>query len=246
VPAEATPLEPSALGVAAFVAPIAEPEPHWLAIGREGVLPTVIALPVLRGRLATVVAQVEPEQTRVYQFHPVAGPGTSSAPDRLRRVEYLQRLLLAGRLDGAEVPAQELATAAHDDPFAGCLAGYVLLRLGIHEPLDEIADAVLTVAPSLSDAYILRGEGAAAAGNAKAATQAFVDAVGAGIPTFGEGLTRLIEGLRANGIDHPRAALVRHIFQRHVRGNMWAAFTPRREFAAGRLVITGADVGFEG
>ncbi len=47
-------------------------------------------------------------------------------------------------------------------------------------------------------------------------------------------------------IDHPRAALVRHIFQRHVRGSMWAAFTPRRELEAGRLVITGADVGFEG
>jgi hypothetical protein len=27
---------------------------------------------------------------------------------------------------------------------------------------------------------------------------------------------------------------------------MWAAFTPRSKFEPGRLVITGADVGYEG
>jgi hypothetical protein len=39
---------------------------------------------------------------------------------------------------------------------------------------------------------------------------------------------------------------VRYIFQRHARGNMWAAFTPKDEFKAGRLVITGSDIGYEG
>ena len=48
--------------------------------------------------------------------------------------------------------------------------------------------------------------------------QAFTDAVNAGVPAFGEGLTRLVEGLRASSFVHPRGALVRHIFQRHVRG----------------------------
>jgi hypothetical protein len=39
---------------------------------------------------------------------------------------------------------------------------------------------------------------------------------------------------------------VRHIFQRHARGSMWAAFTPRRPLQPGGLVINGADLGFEG
>jgi hypothetical protein len=39
---------------------------------------------------------------------------------------------------------------------------------------------------------------------------------------------------------------VRYIFQQHARGSMWSAFTPRREFEPGRLVITGADIGYEG
>jgi hypothetical protein len=82
--------------------------------------------------------------------------------------------------------------------------------------------------------------------NQPASNQAFAEAVSAGIPAFGEGLTRLVEGLRVSGFNHPRGALVRYIFQRHVRGSMWAAFTPRSRFEPRRLVITGADVGYEG
>jgi hypothetical protein len=76
--------------------------------------------------------------------------------------------------------------------------------------------------------------------------QAFAQAVNTGIPIFGEGLTRLVEGLRASGFSHPRGTLVRHIFQRHARGLMWAAFTPLRALEPGRLVISGTDLGYEG
>ena len=69
--------------------------------------------------------------------------------------------------------------------------------------------------------------------------------IAAGVPAFGEGLTRLVEGLRASGLIHPRAALVRHVFQRHARGSMWAAFTPRRGLEPGRPVISALDLGFE-
>jgi hypothetical protein len=161
-------------------------------------------------------------------------------------METLQRLLLSGRLDGAPVLARELAAGAHEDPFAGCLAGYVLLRLGFHDELGDLTNEIVEVAPKLSDAYILRGEHEAAAGRSETAAQAFADAVNAGIPAFGEGLTRLVEGLRATAFNHPRGSLVRHIFQRHARGSMWSAFTPRRELTPGQLVITGADIGYEG
>jgi hypothetical protein len=228
------------------VTPAEEPEPHWLSIEPENAQPTVVALPVLKGRLATVVAQVDPDRVRLYQFHPVAGPAESSTPDRLRRVEHLQRLLLGGRLDGALSLAEDVAADADQDPFAGCLAGYVLLRLGRYEPLGNLASTIVGATRQLSDAYILRGEYEANARNMEAANQAFADAVGAGIPAFGEGLTRLVEGLRVSGFVHPRGALVRYIFQRHARGTMWAAFTPRRGLEPGRLVITGADVGYEG
>jgi Caspase domain len=245
-PEEPASLEPNSARVRGVVMAVDEPEPHWLSIEPGGSEPTVVALPVLSRRIATLVAEVDGRGLRLYQFHPTAGPGASSTPDRLRRMEHLQRLLLGGGLDGALPLAEELAKAAADDPFAGCLAGYVLLRLDRPEPVSDIASEVARAAPGLSDAYILRAEYEAIAGNREAAGQAFADAVNAGIPAFGEGLTRLVEGLRTTGFLHPRGALVRHVFQRHARGNMWAAFTPRRGLRPGRLAITGADLGYEG
>jgi hypothetical protein len=246
VPDGATRLRPADGALAGVVTGVPGAGPHWLSIERDGVAPIIVALPVLAGRLAALIVQLDPEGMRMYQLHPTVGPTASSEPDRLRRLEHLQRLLLAGRLDGAPGPARELAAAAREDPFAGCVAGYVLLRLGLHDKFEELVAAIIEAEPTLTDAYILRGEHEAAAGRADTARQAFIDAVNAGIPAFGEGLTRLVEGLRATMFIHPRGALVRHIFQRHVRGSMWAAFTPRRALEPGQLVISGADVGFEG
>jgi uncharacterized caspase-like protein len=246
IPQTAAPLRRSNANVGVFLRD-AKPVPHWLAIEMGDQMPTVLALPLLRGRLATVIAEVESNAFRLYQFHPTMNPSESSTPGRLRRVEQLQRLLLGGRLSGADTLARDVAAKAGDDPFGGCVAGYVLLRLGGHrEELSELASAIIAAAPQLSDAFILRGEHEVYAKNREAADQAFADAASAGVPAFGEGLTRLVEGLRVSGLSHPRAWLVRYIFQQHARGSMWAAFTPRYEFKPDRFVITGVDLGYEG
>jgi hypothetical protein len=238
-------LEPSPAGVAGVVAPVGEPAPYWVSLTSAGAAPTVVAVPVLPDRLATLVAQVDSDRTRLYQYHPGIGPGTRSTVSELRRVEYLQRMLVSGRVDVAEPLARQVASAASADPFAGLVAGYVLLRLGRHKELETLASSILVAASALSDAYVLRGEYEASTGRPQAAAQAFADAINTGIPAFGEGLTRLVEGLRASGLTHPRGALVRHVFQRHVRGSMWSAFTPRRGLEPGRPVISAMDLGFE-
>jgi hypothetical protein len=218
-----------------------EPGAYWLSIDRpdEG-SPMVFALTVLRGRLSTIVLQIT-GAIRLFQYQPATTGGAAATPDAMRRVEYLQRLLVAGRLDGARELALELAPL--DDPFVGCLCGYVLLRLGLMEELNEVSERVIEAAPQLSDAFVLRGEYAAATGG-PAARQAFAEAIGTGVPLFGEGLTRLLEGLRAHDLQHPRSAIVRYVFQNHMRGSMWSVFTPRR-FEPGTLVITAADTGHE-
>jgi uncharacterized caspase-like protein len=216
---------------------------YWLSLERGEATPPVISLTVLDGRLATLVAQVEPEGLRLYQYHPPLEATPASTPAALRRLEYLERSLLGGHLDAAKVLAAEIATTAAEDPFAGCLCGYVLLRLGLLDELNDVIGKVVAVAPSLSDVYILRGEHAAATGGT-AGRQSFADATATGIPVFAEGLTRLVEGLRAHDLLHPRGSIVRHLFQRHVRGSMWSIFTPRR-FEPGTLIVTGADTGFE-
>jgi hypothetical protein len=246
VPAHAHWLEPTAAGVGAVVVPAAAGGRWWVSIERGAGEAVVVSVPVLPDRLATLVVQLEEARFRLYQLHPALEAHESSAPERLRRVEYLQRLLLAGRLDGADVLAQELAAVAAGDPHAGLLAGYVLLRLGRQEALGELLSSLGGVAPGISDAHILRGEHESYRHGTEAGGQAFLDAVNAGIPVFAEGLTRLVEGLRANAFVHPRGALVRHLFQRHVRGLMWTAFNPVRPPSAGQLVVSGADLGFEG
>ncbi|HEX2292719.1 MAG TPA: caspase family protein [Gaiellaceae bacterium] len=246
VPEEAKPLSPSPAGVASLVEEAEQPRPYWLSIEAEGAAPTVLSLPLLMDRLAVVVAQAEAGRLRVYQFHPLARPSEWSTADWLRGVENLQRRLLGGRLEGADELATEIALEAKNDPFASCLAGYVLLRLGLREGLGKLTSDIVEVAPSLADAYVLRGEYEAYKQDPDATNQAFAEGVSAGMPAFGEGLTRLVEGLRVSGFFHPRGALVRYVFQRHARGNMWAAFTPRYEYRPGRLVITGADIGYEG
>ena len=241
-------LEPTDAGVGRVVEKAEVSDPYWLSIETPNTdaAPTVVALRPLKGRLATLVGQVDPDRVRLYQFHPLAQPVESSEADWLRRLEHLQRQLLGGRTDGAKDILEPIREQAQNDPFGACLAGYMLIRLGYREGLGELASAIIEAAPTLSDGYVLRGEHAAHEQNDEARNQAFADAVSAGIPAFGEGLTRLVEGLRVSGFFHPRGALVRYIFQRHARGSMWSAFTPRREFKPGRLVITGADIGYEG
>jgi hypothetical protein len=220
-----------------------DPGAYWLSLERGEETPPVLSLTILNGRLATVVAQIESEGIRLYQYHPALAATPTSAPAALRRLEYLERSLLGGRLDSAKALATEIAATAADDPFAGCLCGYALLRLGMLDELNDVIGKVISVAPSLSDIFILRGEHAAATGGT-AGRQSFADATATGIPIFAEGLTRLVEGLRAHDLHHPRGAIVRHLFQRHVRGSMWSIFTPRR-FEPGTLIVTGADTGFE-
>jgi uncharacterized caspase-like protein len=219
----------------------AEAGRYWVAVTRNGEgRPMVFAPTVLSGRIATLVLEIT-GGIRIYQYQPSAAGGPETSPESLRKAEYLQRMLLSGRLDGAAELVNELADA--DDPFLGCLCGYVLLRLGDRDGLATVAERLVQSAPQLPDGFVLRGEHAATTG-APEARQSFAEAAAAGIPLFAEGLTRLLEGVRANDIQHPGAAVVRYVFQHHLRGSMWSVFAPRR-FEPGKRVITAADLGYE-
>ena len=122
-------LSPSRAGVAGMVVP-AKTVSYWVSFAAPGADPMVVSVPVLPRRLATLIAQIDSDRIRLHQYHPSIHADTSSTVGRLRRVEYLQRMLVAGRVDVAEQLARQLAETASDDPFAGIVAGYVLLRLG--------------------------------------------------------------------------------------------------------------------
>ena len=84
--------------------------------------------------------------------------------------------------------------------------------------------------------HVIKGEFEAAAGRDAEAKAAFAEAIEVGVPIFGEGLTKLLEGLRTYEIEHSLAKLVRHIFERHMSGSMWSAWVPE-ESTPGELLV---------
>jgi hypothetical protein len=138
----------------------------------------------------------------------------------------MQRVLLSGSLEGANETALELLRAKQVDPLAGCLGAYIFLRQGRAKDLERAVGNLLRLYPELSDTHVLAGEFAAARRKHADAKKAFAKAIEVGVPLFGEGLTRLLEGMRKYELHHPRAKIVDKVFKRHLSGSMWSVWRP--------------------
>jgi hypothetical protein len=221
--------------VAEFAAS-AEANAYWFSLQTPGAEPIVVGLALLPKRLTLLTIEVQPELTKIFQYLPSLTPDTTSSGDVLRRVELLERVMLDGRLDAGHEVAQGLLARQLANPLAGCLAAYFYLRAGRATELEATVKNLATRFPGLSDVHVITGEFEAAAGQPAEAKAAFATAIEVGVPIFGEGLTRLLEGLRTYGIEHPRAELVRLIFERHMSGSMWSAWVPE-ESTPGELLV---------
>jgi hypothetical protein len=239
---EPVPEESGSVQVAAGAPGVAEyassttPGPYWLSVEPAGGKPMVLALALLPKRVSVLTLEVRPELTHIFQFLPTLVPDASSDPGVLRRVELLERIMLGGRLDAGYEIARELLDGDVLDPLAGCLAGYLYLRLGRTAELEQTVEKLMTVSGDLSDVHVIRGEYEAGAGRAVEAKAAFARAIEVGAPIFGEGLTRLLGGMRTYQIEHPYARLVSHIFEHHMSGSMWSVWQPD-QVTPGDLIV---------
>jgi hypothetical protein len=225
----------SAAGVAEF-ARSTTPGSYWFSLEPPGGEPMVLALAMLPKRLTLLTIEVQPELTKIFQYLPSLVPDSTSSADVLRRVELLERIMLDGRLDAGYELAHQLLARQVNNPLAGCLSSYLYLRLGRAAELEETVKNLTTRFPGLSDVHVIRGEFEAAAGRAAEAKAAFAQAIEVGVPIFGEGLTRLLEGMRTYEHEHPLARLVSHIFEHHMSGSMWSVWLPGK-LAPGELLV---------
>lgn len=232
---ESASVSASAAGVAEFVSSTT-PGSYWFSLEPPGGRPMVLALAMLPKRLTLLTIEVQPSLTKIFQYLPSLVPDSSSGADVLRRVELLERILLDGRLDAGYELAHQLLARELNNPLAGCLGAYLYLRLGRTAELEETVKNLTTRFPGLSDVHVIHGEFEAAAGGAAEAKAAFAQAIEVGVPIFGEGLTRLLEGLRTYEIEHPLARLVSHIFEHHMSGSMWSVWLPEK-LAPGELLV---------
>ena len=218
---------PRLTGIAEFAIPTAVGS-GWLSVEAADDEPVVFALAQLPGRFTMLTLVLEANQARAFQYLPSLSPDDSTDPLELRRLELMQRLLLGGSLEAANDLALELLQAKNVDPLAACLGAYIFLRQGRIDELRTAIGNLLRSFPELSDSHVLEGELEAAAGRHDGAKQAFEQAIEVGVPLFGEGLTRLLEGLRTYKLEHPRADLVEKVFKRHVSGSMWSVWRPEQ------------------
>jgi hypothetical protein len=239
---EAVPESFESVGVSPRAAGIAEyassptPGSYWLSLEPPDGQLMVLALALLPKRLTLLTIEVQPELTKIFQYSPSLVPDSSSGADALRRVELLERIMLDGRLDAGYELAHQLLARQVNNPLAGCLGGYLYLRLGRAEELEDTVKNLTTRFPGLSDVHVIRGEFEAAAGRHAEAKAAFAQAIEVGVPIFGEGLTRLIEGMRTYEVEHPLSRLVAHIFEHHMSGSMWSVWLPEK-LVAGELLV---------
>ena len=213
--------------------------PQWVAVAGVGAgqKPLVFATACMPGRLTMLVIERDPGgRLRTHQYLPALGGDESSDPAFLRRVEAMQRVYLGHRLDLGHDSAVELLEGKWIDPLAGCLGGYLLLRLGETDRLDVPVANLTGHYGELSDVHVLRSELEASRGDHDAAAAAAASAIAAGIPLFADGLALLLDSLSEYRIDHPNARLLSHMFDRRVKDSLWSVWVPD-SIRAGRLLV---------
>jgi hypothetical protein len=213
------------------------PGPHWLSIEAPGEKPLVLALALLPGRLGMLVVQRDRTGLfSIFQYMPALAADPSSDPGQLRRLELMQRCVAGGRLDLGHDNAVELLHGKWADPIAGCLGGYLLLKLGEAAALGTAARNMVRAYPELSDSHLLEAEYHAARGDQRAVERAAALALDAGLPIFADGVSRLLDFAGSLALSHPNGRLAATVLDHRVKGALWSLWMPKR-FEPGALLL---------
>jgi len=210
----------------------------WVAIERGDAPPVVFSLTALAGRVTVLVPVINARgRLRTFQYSLALRSAGDSDLRTVRRMELLQRCQSMTRVSAGLSSARELLKAKRLDPLAGCLGAYLMLRLGHVEELGTAVRHLQDRYGGLCDAHILRAEYEAHRGRQEEARAGYEAALDAGIPMFGEGLTRLLDGIGEFRISHPMARSLTKVHDGYLHGQLWLTWTPKR-LVSGEVVTT--------
>ena len=222
---------PSTVGLAQF-AWSTQSGQHWLSIQSPDQRPVTLAVTVLPHHLALIVFhRGVAGGVNIYQYLPSLRPGDSSdasaLPQRfsvLRRSELIQRSYLSGRLEEPGQNAVELLYAKWVEPIAGCLGGYILLKVNPdHRLLPVATENMVRNYGELSDSHVVRAVYLAHRGDDEHAQASFQTALDRGLPVMSDGLSLLVDGIQRYNIQHTRVGFIQDVFRNRVRGLLWTA-----------------------
>lgn len=239
-PLPEAPVTPAPLAVAGGLGEYAFPAPpgnHWLAI--EGAAAKDLALPlaVFEDRVTLVVVTLMPNGTPgIFEFIPPSMPTAEIDLPFMRQVELVEQLASTPYLHAAEPLARELIANQATPPVAATLGAYLLLRLGYATDLDDVTQRLTTDYAQLSDGHVLRAEHLASVGRLADAEMCIERALEVGAPIFGEGITRLLDGVAQFRNTHSQARLIHAIHARYAHGSLFSAWHPP-QMTRGQLLV---------
>lgn len=167
---------------------------------------------VLSDRVTLLVVTRELNGTiQIHQYMPFSGFGDSrtfqypafrtrdpyyegSAFAAIRRIEYMQRSYMQGRVSPLRPDVDLLLYDKWVDPIAGCLGSYLALRMNMIDGLDTATANLIKYFGELPDAHVLRGTFLSRVGKRVEARREFQKSLNMGLPVFNEGVI-LLAGL---------------------------------------------------
>jgi DNA-directed RNA polymerase omega subunit len=232
------------LQAVASMAMCRDPGSYWLQLRLPGSADLTMPVVVLPNHVSLIVLTFETHSKADLHQYVLELPPMSSLSERgpadhrlldpvfggsrfaaIRRIELMQRSVANGRITAVLPDLQMLLDNEWIDPVAGCLGGYLLLRMGKPADLQGLVENLTTFFGDLPDAHILRGaylESGPARGDAESA---YITALDRGLPIFRDGLALLDAAIVRLDIRHERALWVRKVFESVPAGSLWS-FSP--------------------
>ncbi len=219
------------LGVGEYATELS-PGSYWLSFEAENKQPLVFSLAILPNRITLFVLQRNIEgDVRVSQYMPRSGGISSSEDiDGIRILDVLQRYYVSDILDYYYSTVEELAYGKWEEPMAGCVSGYLMLKnLGNKErmSLQSITYNMSNHFGNIPDSFVMNGKFNSLVSNTDEAHHAYYEALRRGVPIFTEGLVTLYYAMKQYHLDDaPYAKQVKLAFEQRLRSSLFSSFVP--------------------
>lgn len=201
--------------------------PQWLSIELPDQPPVLFNLTILKDRITMlIIHQQLNRQIRVFKYTPALENPQTMDPTQVRRLELLQRFYMYDRIKNACSLAEDLLMAKWVEPIAGCIGGYMMLKLGKTDLLDIAINNMTNFFGEMSDSHILAAEYHLNQGREDQACMAYLEALNKGLPIFAQGVELLYQAVKKYALEHPRKKLLEQVYDNRINGLLWSAWRP--------------------
>lgn len=230
----------------AYTAFPATPGAYWLSLRFAKNESLLTATAVLPGRMTLLVLTREADRSlELHEYQPLLGdaplyPNISyeerqrrdplfgdSRFAAMRRIEWMQRSVAHGRVTPTVPDIEMLLYDKWIDPMAGCMGGYLLVRMGRLKDLETPTRNLVKYFGELPDAHVLHGVYLEATHAKEQARNAYVEALERGMPIYRDGLALLNAAAGRLKVAHPKVKPLAEFLSKVPSGSLWS-ITPER------------------